>query len=218
VIDLSKYRIIDISREILPGERKIDGEYLHGEVVGGRPVEVQEFMAWSARMHFIQGQTHCATHVEATYKYDENGPELAGMPVESYMGEAVVCNFSGKAAGSAITPDDFAAAGVRCGDIVLAYADPAHAPYLSEAAIDWLIATKIKAFAAQDIEFGPDGYPGGGQASPDGKLLMAGIPLVDDVVGLSQITKPRVFFIGLPLKMKRVTASWARAIVLEEIG
>ncbi|SVE04463.1 uncharacterized protein METZ01_LOCUS457317, partial [marine metagenome] len=29
--------------------------------------------------------------------------------------------------------------------------------------------------------------------------------------------KPRVFFIGLPVKIKRVTASWTRAVVLEEI-
>jgi kynurenine formamidase len=47
-------------------------------------------------------------------------------------------------------------------------------------------------------------------------MLLAGIPILDAVTGLDQITKPRVFFIGLPIKMRRVTASWARAIVLEE--
>ena len=43
MIDLSKYRIIDLSLEIVPGERKIDGSYLHGEPRWGRPLEVQEF-------------------------------------------------------------------------------------------------------------------------------------------------------------------------------
>ena len=49
------------------------------------------------------------------------------------------------------------------------------------------------------------------------QLLRNGIPCVDCVNGLEQISKERVFFIALPLKMKRVTATWTRAIALEEI-
>ncbi len=30
MIDLSKYRIIDLSYEMVPGEQRIDGQYLHG--------------------------------------------------------------------------------------------------------------------------------------------------------------------------------------------
>ncbi|SVD28933.1 uncharacterized protein METZ01_LOCUS381787, partial [marine metagenome] len=36
MIDLSRYRIIDLSHELLPGERKQDGVYLHGEPFYGR--------------------------------------------------------------------------------------------------------------------------------------------------------------------------------------
>ena len=46
MIDLSKYRIVDLSHEMIPGEKKIDGHYLHGEPFYGRSVEVQEFMAY----------------------------------------------------------------------------------------------------------------------------------------------------------------------------
>ena len=53
MIDLTKSRIIDLSHEVVPGERKVDGRYLHGEPGHGRPVEVQEFMAYGARMHFF---------------------------------------------------------------------------------------------------------------------------------------------------------------------
>ena len=35
---------------------------------------------------------------------------------------------------------------------------------------------------------------------------------------LGQITKERVFLIALPLKMQRVSATWTRAIALEEIA
>ena len=40
MIDLSRYRIIDLSYELVPPERKIDGKYLHGEPFYGRGVEV----------------------------------------------------------------------------------------------------------------------------------------------------------------------------------
>jgi len=139
VIDLSKYRIIDLSFEMVPGEQKIDGRYLHGEPTFDRPVEVQEFIAYEARMHFIQSQTHNGTHAEGPYKYAEEGPDMAEMPVASYLGEALVCDFSDKGAGEAIEPGDLSHAGVRAGDIALARGSAATAeepPFLTEAATD----------------------------------------------------------------------------------
>ena len=220
MIDLTKFRIIDLSAEVVPGERKIDGRYLHGEPRAGRLVEVQEFTAFDARMHFIQGQTHLATHVEAPYKYAEDGADMAGMPIESYIGEAVACNLTNKKPREAVTAEDFQHAAVKTGDIVLAWTactDPDNLPYLDPAAVDWLIKTRIKLLAIENLDFGPPDAPRGTE-SPDAKLLLAGIPIVDDVVNLTQIIKPRVFFIALPLRMRRVTASWTRAIALEEIA
>ena len=48
MIDLSKYRIIDLSRELVPGELKLDGRYLHGDHQWGRQIELQEFKAFEA--------------------------------------------------------------------------------------------------------------------------------------------------------------------------
>ena len=218
MIDLSKYRIIDISAEVVPGERKLDGRYLHGEPKGGRPVEVQEFIGFGARMHFIQGQTHTGTHVEATYKYDEAGPDVGSMPLESYMGEAVACDFTHKGAGAAIEIDDLKEAGVSAEKIVLAWGSGAAGddPYFTNEAIDWMIDIKIKAFGIENLHYAPPGTPSG-QGDSDCRLLLAGIPMIDAPKGLDQIKKPRVFFIGLLVRIRRVTASWTRAIVLEEI-
>ena len=220
MIDLSKYRIIDLSCEIVPGERRIDGQYLHGKPSSNRATEVQEFIAYGARMHFIQGQTHCGTHVEGRYKYAEEGPDMAGMPLESYIGEAVVCDFSDKKPGETITPGDFHRAGVKSGDIVLSRGNPAdrgNAPYFSVEAIDWLIETGIKLLGNENVRLTAPGTPFG-KGTGDGKLLLAGIALMDGVLGLEKIEKERVFFIALPLKMQRVSATWTRAIALEEVG
>ena len=64
----------------------------------------------------------------------------------------------------------------------------------------------------------PPGEPKEGTLAADAKLLLAGVGLIDAVTGLGQITSPRVSFIGLPVRMHKVTASWTRAIALEEIG
>ena len=219
MIDLSKYRVIDLSFELVPGEKKVDGRYIHGEPARGRPVEVQEFIAFNARMHFIQSQTHNGTHVEAPYKYSEEGADIASMPVESYLGEAVVCDFAHKGVGQAISPDDLANAGVKGGDIVLIrgrYPGGESLPYLTFESIDWLIDAGIKAIGMQNVDYSPPGTPYG-RDDGDGRFLLAGIAYLDALTGLDQIRKPRVFFIGLPVRIRRVTASWTRAIVLEEI-
>ncbi len=219
MIDLAKYRVIDLSFELVPGELRINGQYLHGNPLWGRPIELQEFIAYGARMHFIQGQTHSGTHVEAPYKYSESGADLGSLPISSYMGEAVVCNFSNKKPGEAISAEDLRQAGVKSGDIVLVWGAPdphENFPYLVPEAVDWLIKTRIKLLGNQNVLLSPPGTPLG-LGDADAKCLLAGITLVDNLLGLEQIKKPRVFFIALPVKLRRVTAFWTRAIALEEI-
>ncbi len=218
MIDLSRYRVIDLSHEILPGEWKTDGRFLHGEGPYGRPVEVREFFAYNARMHLMQGQTHTGTHVEGRYKYDDQGADMADMPLELYLGEAVVCDVTGKPAGAAVEESDLKSAGVRRGDIVLIRgADQPRTqwPHVSLRAVDWLIETKIKLLGMEFVRHSPPGTPLG-KEDADGRLLLAGIALADMLKGLHQIRKPRVFFIALPVRLHRVTASWTRAIALEE--
>ena len=221
MIDLAKYRIIDLSHELTPSERKVDGRYDNGLPFAGRPIDLQEFIyVDGSRMHHIQAQTHLGTHVEAPYKYSETREDVADLPIDTYLGEAAACNFSHKKAGEAITLDDLKQAGVKKGDIVLAWGSPAlsgERPYLTAEALDWLLGVGIKSIGIQNLSMSPPGVAESGEYGPDSRVLLAGIGLIDAPTGLDQITKPRVFFIGLPLRMHRVTASWTRAIVLEEL-
>lgn len=222
MIDLSKYRVIDLSHEVVPGERRIDGRYLHGEPMWGRPVEVQEFIAYNARMHFIQGQTHTGTHVEAPYKYIADGADVGAMPVTSYLGEAAFCDFSHKKAGEAITAEEFRQAGVGKGDIVLIRSSAellsGQYPYIAVEALDWLIQTGIKLLGSGgNMLYGPPDGELKNHIEAEKKLLRAGIATADALCGLDQIRKQRVFFIALPVKLRRVTASWTRAIALEAL-
>ena len=220
MIDLSKYRIVDLNYELIPGERKVDGRYFFGQPLAGRALEVQEYFGWGARMHTVQGHTHMGTHVEAPYKYLDEGTDLGAMPIEKYMGEAVVCDFSHKGRHEPIAIEDFRKFGIRSGEIVLAWARPETSdapPYITPAAIDWLIETRIKMLGLEDIGYALPGVEPGDKNSADHKCLVNGIVMIDFLHGLRQITKPRVFFMALPLRMRRVTASPTRAIALEEI-
>ena len=67
-----------------------------------------------------------------------------------------------------------------------------------------------------NLYYGPAAVPNA-HIDAERRLLEEGIPMVDALKGLEQLTKDRVFFIALPIKMHRVTASWTRAIALEEI-
>ena len=220
MIDLSKYRIIDLSRELVPGELKLDGRYLHGDHQWGRQIELQEFKAFEARMHFVQTQAHIGVHTEAPYKYSDTGDDLGSVPLESYMGEAVACNFTDKPAGAALMPEDFDGNGAKTGDIILAWGatqdDVEKWPHLSEEAIEWMISTKIKLLAIENISYSAPGTPNG-LTYGDAKLILGGVAMVDAIQGLDQIKKPRVFFMGLPLRIRRLTAFNTRAVALEEI-
>ena len=218
MIDLSKYRIIDLSYELVPGERKVNGSYLHGESLYNRSIEVQEFIAYEARMHFIQGQTHIGTHTEAPNKWSDTGEDLGSVPLASYMGEAVACNLTHKKAGDAVTVDDLRQFGIKKGDIVLVWGSAetgGNPPHLAVEATNWLVETGIKMLAIENLLYAPSEIPFGPD-HPDARLLVGGVAVVDAVVGLDQIRKPRVFFIALPVKLRRVTAFWTRAIALEE--
>lgn len=219
MIDLSRYRIIDLTREILPGEVRIDGEYLHGEAPHGRPITLTEFIAYGARMHFIETETHVGTHTEAPYKYDQNGTDLGSMPLDSYIGEAVVCDFSDKAPGESVSAQELSNAGVKSRDIVLLRASTTPGQteysYLSAGAIEWLIEKRVKLVASDGVGFHDPSLPYG-REDGDGRLHLAGVAIVDNVQGLYQVSRSRVFFIALPARLRRATAFWTRAIVLEE--
>jgi kynurenine formamidase len=140
------------------------------------------------------------------------------MKLESYLGEAAVCNFSDKKGGEAISAEDFRREGVRKGDIVLVRTSAelmGDLPHMTDEALDWLIDMEMKLLASGgNLFYGPNRED---HLAAERRLLENGIAMVDALYGLDQIEKKRVFFIGMPVKMRRVTAAWTRAVALEEI-
>ena len=216
MIDLKNYRIIDLTAKLCPGVLKANGEYVHGEEV--RRFEIRQFIYAPDKcfMHWVETETHIGTHVEMPAHYVEDGKSASEMPIELFMGEAIVLGFDflkpkdGK--GQPIKPEHLKQ--VKEGDIVLMWSSYKgdEAPYISPEAAEWLAKRRIKMLGVQNI---------GVEASYElmathKNMLENDIPLIEGLVNLETIKKERVFYIGLPLRVYGLDASWIRAIALEE--
>ena len=216
MIDLSKFRIIDLSIELHPGILKVNGEYIHGREA--RRFELRQFIYGLDKtfMHWVETETHIGTHVEMPAHYLEDGKSASEMPIETFMGEAVVLKFdflkpkNGK--GLPIKAKHLSK--VRRGDIVLMYSPYKgdEAPYVSAEAARWLAEKPIKLLGVQNV---------GIDESCDSmaihdNMLRNDIPIVENLVNLDKIKRDRVFYIGLPLRVYGMDSSWIRAIALEE--
>ena len=216
MINLKKYRIIDLTAMIRPGILKVDGRYMHGKEL--RRFELRQFIFELDKtfMHWIDAESHIGTHVEAPSHYLKNGKSVAELPLETFMGEALVLKFEDlkpiDGRGQPIKPAHLEK--VKRGDIVLMWSpyEGVEAPYISPEASAWLAEKDIKMLGVQNV-----GVEAPNSMATHDNLLKNDIPIIEGLVNLDKINRERVFYIGLPLRVYGLDSSWIRAIVLEEI-
>lgn len=224
MFDLQKgYRIIDLSQKIRPGLLELNGDYTWSELV--RRFHLRQFIDKHDQMvmHFVEAETHVGTHVEVPRHLKGDGKSCAEMPLENFFGEAIVLNFDSVAPkegkGQAITPSDLSQ--VEEGDIVLMYScyQGGECPYLSASATKHLVQQRIKMLGVTPgigVEDPRSIEPSFPDAFATHKNILGNdIPLIENLNNMETIQKERVFFIGLPLNIVDLEASWIRAIALE---
>ena len=215
MFEFKGYRIVDLSAEIRPGIRKVNGEYLHGNQT--RRFELRQFIYAPDKMlmNWVETETHIGTHVELPAHLIQGGKSSSEMPVESFLGEAIVLDFSvlkpkdGK--GQPITPSHLVK--VKKDDIVLLWSPfrGEEQPYITPEAATYLAQKPVKMVGVQNIRVEA---PNGSFATHE-NLLRNEIPLIEGLVNMEKVKKKRVFYIGLPLKVAGLDSSWIRAVVLE---
>jgi kynurenine formamidase len=223
------YRFIDLSEEFIPDVLTEDGYYTRTNQT--RRGQLRDFLGADTHniMQFVDFETHIMTHVEVPRHFTRDGKSCSEMPIEKFFGEAVIVNLShlkpkdGKR--QPVKSSDLAAA--RGGDIVLMWSDckrPYH-PYFTAEAMKWLVDLPVKAIgidrnvSPEDPNFMHDlSLP---EANATHKICFGNgneVPIFENLLNLDKIKKDRVFFIGLPLKVRHMDASWVRAIALEPIS
>jgi kynurenine formamidase len=161
MINLSKYRIIELSVELCPTIYRLDG--VREDPFPSTDLDWNETVAYSGGakrlvlrqikypdMDFnelIDMEAHLGTHAETGKHLDYDRPSITDFPVDTWIGEAVICDFSNKTSIKGeryeLTPKDFEK--VKKRDIVLIrgslpYSD---APIMTEAAVKCLIDKKV---------------------------------------------------------------------------
>ncbi len=206
-------RIVDLSAEVRPGVLKVNGEYVWGSEV--RRCELRQFRAVADQtlMHWLDTETHLGTHVEVAAHLFEGGKSCAEMPLETFLGEAVVLRFE---QGYAIGPSDLDR--VLAGDIVLLWSPVGGPPpSISPEGARCLAEKPIKMLGVQNVSpDDPRAYDPGAsvRAETHEALLRRDIPIIEGLVNLEALHSERVFFVGLPLRVANMDSSWIRAIAI----
>jgi len=205
-------KVIDLSMPVYPGVLKADNTYFWGR--HERQFELRQFITATDKcyMHFVNAEIHLGTHVEAPAHLTNGAASPADLPLGTFYGEAIVINCPLRALG----PEDFK--DVRENDIVLLHADDWGA-WITPEGGKCLLDRKIKMLGVENVApDNPAAYEVNATVPPETHkyLLGNGIPIIESLHNLKQITKDRVFFIGLPLYVHDIDSSWIRAIALEE--
>lgn len=178
---------------------------------------------------------HGFTHIDAPRHMLPDGPTTSSFDMNTFVGEAAIVDVSAAADNTAISAELLAAAGghVRAGDIVIVkmawdgrYSLDqkefwTQSPYLTRDACEWLAAQEP---VLVGYDFPQDqpirGLLDGRQASIEDfvshdVILRRGIPMIEYLCNLGEVTAPRAEVCALPLKVLEADGAPARVIAIE---
>ena len=164
--------------------------------------------------------THCGTHIDAPRHFIPGGPTIEQIPLEWLVGPARVLNFT-----PVTLPkqefgiEDFKQ---RLGDekperLILRMKYYTEQPYITEEAGHWLVERGVRMLAMDTPQVdSPDNGRTGPKDSPLHKIMLsAGVVFVEYCTNLSQISRPEVELVVLPLNILGSDGAPARVIAIE---
>lgn len=213
-------RLVDLSAEVHPGIMYADGHYRWGGE--RRRFELRQWLSMGNHFQtFIDAGSHVGTHVDMPCHIHEgaraaDGSDLAAadMPLTTFFGEAIAIDCNGIAAGGERASIEAAhLSKVRAGDIVLLWSSRAGRaqPSLSLDAARHLADLPIKMIGVQGVVVPYDQHVAllGKSAGP--------IPIIEELEHCQDLRAERFLFLGLPMRIHHLEASWIRAVAFEPV-
>lgn len=157
--------------------------------------------------------SHTGTHIDAQWHFLQDGNTIDRESLYKFIGEALIIDFSGK---KSITAEDFSGYDIRTDDIVLIYTGTSNRvtdfTYLEVSAAEWIVEHKVKCVGVDTASVEKYGI----KDAPVHKLLLAkNIGVIENLANLEQFAGSRMFFACLPLPLKGIDGSPARAILFD---
>ena len=209
-IDLAKYRIVDLSYQVVPPG------------TADRPFVIQRgrLADHAYKFDIIRTHTHVGTHVEAPAHFYPEGKDVTELPLESFFGRAVLLDVRDAAAATEIGErflDDHIGGIFQPGDILVCRNSDlgaAQTPCLTPEAALWMRRRDIKMLGI-DTHFRLGATITAGRALHD-ILMSREVCLVEFLDNLAALTRPEFFLMALPFKCAQIDSAPARAIAIEE--
>jgi len=216
MLDLSKYRIVDLSTKCSRGEQR-EGWNRRLELKPSRiPYD-------NTIMHEINTVSHIGTHVEGPSHYLAELKDLSQLPIETFIGEAVLLRLTAMKSNQEVKSIDLARNGrPRRGDIALLRVEDRFAreelPYLSVDGAKWLVKNGVKMIGIdRTLRLEKPGAKAPDNLPVHDALLRNGIPIIEFLENLDRLRRKRFILIALPLRIVGLDASPVRAIAIERI-
>jgi kynurenine formamidase len=214
-IDLSKYRIVDLSYEVVPPGS------------ADRPFVIERgYLADMAYKYDVtKTHSHVGTHVETPAHFFDGGKDVVDLPLTTFFGRGILLDIDKVGENPAITAEVAEKAIgdiIKDGDIVIPRNCDQESlkgnkpnPYLTPESAKWLKDHNIKLL-------GIDNNIGLSKDIPTGRelhaiLMGANIPIIEWLDNLDQLKKREFYVMALPFKVRIMDSSWARVIAIEDI-
>lgn len=178
----------------------------------------------------VHMRLHAGSHIDAPEHFLKGGAQVHQLPLDTFIGDCVVADFSDKLPAKGITVDDLeerVAPKLRPGDRLLLRTDcndryhemeldawKKTTPWVTPDGLQWIIKRRIP-LVGVDFFHGARQPGSGREGAFSEQLLKNNIVVLSYIQNLRQITKDRVTLICLPLRMVGAEASPLRAVVIE---
>ncbi len=168
-------------------------------------------------MSDVELMNHVGTHIETPFHCLKEGADLSQIGLDQLCGEAVILDLRGAEAEFGVTLEQVraaasAAGGIRRGDIV--FGQMGKTRYFSTEGLRWIVEQGIKLMGVDS---------GGVELSHDKShaninhllLFRAGIPLIENLANLDQLSQARVQVYALPVPVRGLDAFPLRVVAVE---
>lgn len=210
-------RIVDLTSIIEPtppdAQRKFVVE--HHPAIAEPPGMVRPAGEWYI-MSDIELMTHVGTHIEVPYHCLKDGADLAQVPAEQLIGDAVILDLRAAESAGGVTLKQVQTAaeragGIKKGDIVVGHMG-ATGNFTTES-LQWLVDQGMKLMG---VDSGGVEIDDPEHRNPNHLVLFrAGIPLIENMANLDQLTRSRVKLFALPIPARNLDAFPLRVIAIE---
>jgi arylformamidase len=219
---LAKGRIVDLSKKVVPGGAQgPPGSPARWYQIGQFTYPPGELM------HYIAMESHISTHVEAPSHFlpalhNRAGDDVSEVALERFFGMAALVDCKDTAVNAQIGPEMLKAFPIEVGDIVVVGNSPwraAQRPWLTITGIDYLVDDrKIKMIGLDDTVYVE--RPEVARKNLAGyylhdRTLSNGIPVIEQMAHLGDLSKARFFFMGIPAAMGGLDSFPIRAVAIE---